>query len=303
MTDPAIRAAAIRLYDRFTHVHGDRRAFMADLAKLAGGTVAAEALLTAIAANPAAAAIVEPSDERLSTSQVQWQVAPDKTMKGYLAVPRRMTDPLPAIMVIHENRGLNAHTEDVARRAALAGFVALAPDFLSLDGGTPADEDAARDMIGKLNPVQTVSSAVATVNWLRQNPRVNGRVGAVGFCWGGGLINRLAIAAGPALAAGVAYYGPAGDPAQAGRVKARLLLHYAGNDERVNAGAPAWIDALKAAGVQVTRHDYPGTEHAFHNDTSAERYNEAAARLSWDRTISFFAAALGGPRGPVGAAR
>ena len=117
------------------------------------------------------------------------------------------------------------------------------------------------------------------------------------------LPERLAIAAGPALAAGVAYYGPAGDPAQAGRVKARLLLHYAGNDERVNAGAPAWIDALKAAGVQVTRHDYPGTEHAFHNDTSAERYNEAAARLSWDRTISFFAAALGGPRGPVGAAR
>lgn len=292
MTDPDIRAAAIRLHDRFTHDGGDRRAFMADMAKLAGGMAAAQLLLAGIAANPAAAAIVDPQDPDIAARRVQWNVAGGRVLKGYLVTPRHMTDRLPAVMVIHENRGLNAHIEDVTRRMARDGFIAVAPDFLTISGGTPADEDAARAAIGQLNPGQTIADAVATLDWLRRMPRANGKVGAVGFCWGGGLVNRLAIAAGPRLDAGVPYYGPPGDPAAATRVKAAMLMHYAGEDPRVNQNADAWVQALKAAGVKAEAHMYEGTQHAFNNDSSVERYDPVAARVAWSRTVAFLHAEL-----------
>ncbi|WP_231639392.1 dienelactone hydrolase family protein [Sphingomonas profundi] len=204
---------------------------------------------------------------------------------------------LPVVIVIHENRGLNDHIRDVARRVALAGFVAVAPDFLSSAGGTPADEDAARAMIGALDPAATTADAVATLRWLasdRPGPGTagGGRVGAIGFCWGGALVNRLAVAAGPLLAAGVPYYGPAPDPAEAMKVKAAMLLHYAGLDDRVNATGLPWAAALKAAHVPVEAYVYAGVNHAFNNDSSAQRYDPAAARLAWDRTIAFLHARL-----------
>lgn len=293
MTDQAdLQTRAIALYDRYTHETHDRRAFFAELTKLAGGAAAAHALIAAIAADPAVAAIVPPDDKRLATSRISWPGAGGRTMKGYLAMPR--TPPgtavtrRGAVIVIHENRGLNGYVEDVTRRAALAGFIALAPDFLSPAGGTPADEDKAREMIGKLDLGATAADGVATIRWLKAQKRVNGKVGVVGFCWGGAMVNRVAVAAGPLLDAAVAFYGPPPNPAEAAKVKAPLLLHYAGQDERVNAGAGPWVTALKAAKVPVTRFDYPGTQHAFHNDTSAARYNKAAAELAWKRTIAFF---------------
>mgnify|MGYP003574912909 FL=1 len=292
MPNPHITPEMIRLYDRFTHQALDRRGLMSGLTRLAGSVAAATAVLGLIEASPAAAAQTDPQDARLSTQRVQWDAANGRKLKGYLAVPRPMPVPLPAIVVIHENRGLNAHIEDVARRAALADYVALAPDFLTAKGGTPADEDQARLEITALDPRQTIADAVATLDWLRKNPRVAGRVGAVGFCWGGGLVNRIAVAAGNRLAAGVVYYGPSPDPSEAASVKAHMMLHYAGLDDRVNATAPAWTEALKNAGVDVRTYNYPNVNHAFNNDTSAARYDAAAAKLAWERTIAFFNAVL-----------
>lgn len=296
MPNPRITPEMIRLYDRFTHQTLDRRALMTGLTRLAGSAAAASVALGLIEASPAAAAQVDPADLRLSTQRVQWPVANTRSLKGYFAVPRPMSDPLPAIVIVHENRGLNSYIEDVARRAAMAGFVALAPDFLTPLGGTPADEDQAREMIGRLDPRQTIADAVATLDWLRKNPRVAGRVGAVGFCWGGGLVNRIAVAAGRKLDAGVVFYGPSPDPAEAASVKARMMFHYAGLDERVNAAAPAWVAALEKAGVNVQAFTYPNVNHAFHNDTSAARYDADAARLAWGRSIGFFDQVLKPPR-------
>ncbi|GGE94925.1 dienelactone hydrolase family protein [Sphingomonas prati] len=287
-----LKAQAIALHDRFTHETHDRRAFMADLAKLAGGSAAAGALLATIGADPAAAAIIPADDPRLKTSNVRWTVAPGRVMHGYMALPAKARGRQPAIMVIHENRGLNDYVRDVARRVALAGYVALAPDFLSTAGGTPADQDVARDMIGKLDLPRIVQDGVATLAWLKGNRYATGKVGVVGFCWGGAMVNRLAVAGGDALAAGVAYYGPAPDPSEAAKVKAAMTLHYAGLDERVNKTAQPWIDALKAAGVPVQAYFYPGVSHAFYNDTSVDRYDKAAADLSWQRTLAAFKAAL-----------
>jgi carboxymethylenebutenolidase len=287
LTEPDIRSRAIALHDHFTHVSHDRRAFMAEMTRLAGSAAAAQALIAAIAANPAAAAIVPENDPRIISATVRWPGAGGHEMQGYLVRAKGTKGKLPAVIIIHENRGLQPYTRDVARRAALAGFLALAPDFLSPAGGTPASEDAAREAIGKLDLAATVADGVATVNHMTARKLSNGKVGVVGFCWGGAMVNRIAVAAGHALAAGVAFYGPPPPPAEAAKVKAALLLHYAANDERVNAGAGAWVEALKAAGVSVQRHDYPGTEHAFHNDTAQARYNAQAANLAWDRTIAF----------------
>jgi carboxymethylenebutenolidase len=193
--------------------------------------------------------------------------------------------------VVHENRGLNAHIEDVARRVALAGFIAFAPDFLGPQGGTPANPDQAREMIGKLDLAATVAQAVEVVRLLATVPGANGKVGAVGFCWGGAMVNRVSVAAGPALAAAAPYYGPAPAPAEAAKVSARTIVHLAGNDARVNATGVPWGEALKAAG-KGEAFVYPGVEHAFNNDTSAERYNADAAKLAWDRTIALFKAQL-----------
>jgi carboxymethylenebutenolidase len=286
MTD--LRSAAIALYDRFTHEGMDRRAFMAELARLAGGTAAASVLLASIAADPAAAALIAEGDPRIRGHRMSWPVGPGRSMKGYQAEPARPSGPLGSVLVIHENRGLNAHIEDVARRLAVAGYRALAADFLSPVGGTPPDEDAAREAIGKLDLAQAAADAVATLRLLKTLPGSNGKAGTVGFCWGGGMVNRVAVAAGDALDAGVPFYGPAPDPSLAAQVRAPMLLHYAGLDERVNKTGFPWRDALAAAGKTVESHVYPGVNHAFHNDTSAERYDAAAAKLAWQRTLDFF---------------
>jgi carboxymethylenebutenolidase len=288
------RAAAIALYDRYTHEGMDRRAFMAELTRIAGSTAAASALLAGIAADPAAAAVVPADDTRIHGRRMRWPVGGGRFMEGYQAEPRAAKAPLGAVMVIHENRGLNAYAEDVARRVALAGYRAVAPDFLTSAGGTPADQDAARAAIGKLDLAQSAADAVATLGLLKSLPNANGRAGAVGFCWGGGMVNRIAVAAGAALHAGIPYYGPAPDPALAPKVQAAMLLHYAGRDERVNATGLPWAEALRAAGKTVQSFVYPEVDHAFHNDTSAERYNAAAAQLSWQRTLDFLATHVGG---------
>lgn len=281
----------IRLYDEYTHRPLQRRDFLDRLAALAGGTAAAAALLPLIEANRAAAETVAPEDARVTAAAVTF---PGKSgeVKGYLARPASGAK-LGGVVVVHENRGLNAHIEDVARRAAVAGFLALAPDFLSSAGGTPKDEDKAREMIQALDPTATVADALAALAFLRAHPDGNGKVGAVGFCWGGGMVGQMAVGD-PALDAGVVFYGRAPEPADVPRIETALLLHYAGLDERINAGVPGFREALDKAGVAYTLHMYEGVNHAFHNDTSAERYDAAAAELAWERTTAFFRERLAG---------
>jgi carboxymethylenebutenolidase len=285
--DRTTRQQAIELYDRFTHEGTDRRAFMADMVKLAGSLAAAELLIAGIAASPASAAVIAEDDKRLTTRTQKLA----NGYSAYVAEPRTRSLK-PTVMVIHENRGLNDHIRDVARRLAVANFRAVAPDFLSLQGGTPANEDAARDAIGKLDLGKSAGDAVAILEELAKSSR-GGKVGAVGFCWGGGFVNRLAVAAGAHLNAGVAYYGPAPDAAEAAKVQAPLLIHDAGLDERVNRTSFPWVEALRAAGKPVRFYLYEGVNHAFNNDTSAERYDKQAADLAWDRTLDFFRRYLG----------
>lgn len=287
-----LKARAIALYDDFTHVHHDRRAFMRELSALAGGAVAADALLTAIAPNAAQAAQVAADDPRIKTQNIALPAAEGRSLQGYLATPAKPGRRRGTVLVVHENRGLNDHVRDVARRLALAGYIAFAADFLTNAGGTPANEDEARSLIAKLDLSATVADGAAAIRALKVFAGSNGRVGVVGFCWGGAMVNRLAVAAGADLAAGSAFYGPAPDASLAARVQARLQLHYASNDPRVNGTADAWVQGLKAAGVAAERFDYPGTEHAFHNDTAVARYNPAAARLAWQRTLQLFARTL-----------
>jgi carboxymethylenebutenolidase len=280
--DQELKRAAIELYDQFTHDGLDRRVFLARMVALAGSVAAAEALIGAIAASPAAAAVVPADDPRLTT-RTQDLVG---GYKAYVAEPRTRSLK-PSVLVIHENRGLNDYTRDVARRLGVAGFRGIAVDFLSPSGGTPANEDAAREAIGKLDLNKSVSDAVVILGELAKSSR-GGKVGAVGFCWGGAFVNRLAVAAGDKLAAGVSFYGPAPDPAEAAKVQAPLELHLAGLDNRVNTTGFPWVSALREAGKTVKFFLYDDVNHAFHNDTSAERYNKAAADLAWKRTLAFF---------------
>lgn len=282
----------IRLYDEYTHLTLDRRGFMSKLTRLAGSSAAAAAIVPLLEANQARAAIVAPDDPELAVSTVEF-VGETGPVTGYLAKPAAGGGRLPAVVVIHENRGLNPHIQDVARRLAKEGMLALAVDFLSPAGGTPADEDKAREMIGQLDGLQTLQNAVAAVTYLSTHPDANGNVGAVGFCWGGGLVNQLATAS-PELAAGVAYYGRTPEAAAVPNVRARMMLHYAGLDERINAGWPDYETALKAAGVDYQAFVYENVNHAFNNDTSEARYDKAAADLAWSRTVSFFRETLGG---------
>lgn len=284
--DDETRQRAINLYDRFTHEGMERRAFMGEMVRIAGSVAAAELLIAGIAASPAAAAIVPANDKRLTTRTQTLAGG----YKAYVAEPR--TRSLKAtVIVIHENRGLNEHTRDVARRLALAGYRAVAPDMLSPSGGTPANEDAAREAIGKLDLGTSVSDALAFATELKGSSR-GGKVGVVGFCWGGAFVNRLAVAAGNKIDAGVAYYGPAPAPSEAVKVQLPLLIHDAGLDERVNATSFPWVEALRKAGKPVAFYLYEGVNHAFNNDTSAERYNKAAADLAWQRTLAFFTKTL-----------
>ncbi|MGF7004858.1 dienelactone hydrolase family protein [Aminobacter sp. BE322] len=292
MTGPAITQAMIDAYDEYTHLTLDRRGFMEKLTKLTGTAAAAAAIAPMLAANQARAAMVAEDDSRLKGEDISYPGGTGE-MKGYLVRPADQSGKLPAVIVIHENRGLNPHIRDVARRIALEGFVALAPDYLSPLGGTPADEDKAREMFGELDPAQTVANGVATVAFLKAHELSNGNVGAVGFCWGGGTVNLLAINA-PDLKAGVAYYGAQPrDEAAVSRIKASLLLHYAGMDERINAGIAAYKAALEKAGKDFQIFVYEGAQHAFNNDTSEARYNKAAAELAWGRTIRFLKEKLG----------
>ncbi len=284
---PKITQEMIKVYDDYTHLTLDRRDFMQKLTKLTGSAAAAAAIVPVLAASRAKAAIVAEDDPRLKTETITWPGAEGQTMSGYLAMPADASRPLPAVMVIHENRGLNPHIEDVTRRMALEGFLALGPDFLAPAGGTPEDEDKAREMIQALDRQQTIANSVATVAFLKNHEMSNGNVGAVGFCWGGGIANQTAAAAGADLAAAVPYYGQVAEPEQAGQIEARMLLQYAGLDERINAGIPAFEEALKAAGVDYQIHIYEGANHAFNNDTSQARYNKEAADLAWSRTVEF----------------
>ncbi|WP_292632407.1 dienelactone hydrolase family protein, partial [Mesorhizobium sp.] len=236
-------------------------------------------------ANSAQAAVVADNDPRVKGEDISYPGSSGE-MKGYLVKPADKAGKLGTVNVVHENRGLNPHIRDVTRRVALEGFVALAPDFLSPLGGTPTDEDKARDMFAKLDPAQTIANGVATVAFLKSDKDGNGKVGAIGFCWGGGTVNMLAINA-PDLSAGVAYYGMQPKAADVSRIKAALLLHYGGLDERINAGIDAFKKELDAAHVEYTVYVYEGANHAFNNDTSAARYDKKAADLAWGRTIAF----------------
>jgi carboxymethylenebutenolidase len=290
MTD--IRSAAIALYDRFTHEGMDRRSFMTEMTKLAGSAAAANALLLGIAADPAAAALTPEDDSRLIIRRGPLSKE-GRALAGYVAAPRSAEGKkIPAVIVIHENRGLTDHIRDVARRIALERFRAVAPDMLSLTGGTPVNEDTARDMIGKLDVGKSVSDAVAFLGELKKSSR-GGKVGVVGFCWGGAFVNRLAVAAGDKLNAAVPYYGPAPDPSEAPKVEAPMLIHDAGLDNHVNSTSFPWVEALRANKKKVIFQLYDGVNHAFNNDTSAERYNKEAADLAWKRTIAFFHKYLG----------
>ena len=282
----------VDLYDDFTHGGMNRREFLDRLGTLAGSAAAATALLPLLQNNYAQAAIVADNDARLMTERVSYDSSKGK-INGYLA-RGKAKGKRPAVLVIHENRGLNPHLEDVARRLAVEGFLAYAVDLLSLVGGTPPSEDAARTLHAKMDQGDAVVALVAAVTFLKKHQESTGKVGAVGFCFGGGMVNRLA-AASPELDAGVAYYGRQIPAAQVANIKAALLLHYAENDAGVNAGIAAYEEALKANGKKYIKHVYPGTQHAFNNDLGAARYNKAASDLAWQRTLAFFKEQLGTP--------
>ncbi|OEO28682.1 carboxymethylenebutenolidase [Devosia insulae DS-56] len=280
----------INLFDDYTHLSLDRRKFMDNLAKLAGSMSAATVAAALMASNAKAQGLVPEDDARLVIEDVTYPGAKGE-MRGYLAYPAE-GGPFGAVIVVHENRGLNAHTKDVARRVALEGFVALAPDFLSDAGGTPADEEAARPMFQQLAAAEVAANGVATIAWLKTHAKANGKVGAMGFCWGGGTVNNIATVA-PDLLAAVPYYGGQPDAAAVPNIKAKVMAHYGGLDERINAGIPAFEEALKAAGTDYQIFIYEGANHAFNNDTSAARYSKEASDLAWSRTMELFREVLG----------
>jgi len=276
----------IDLYDDFTHRHLDRRLFLEQVTKLVGSSALAMTMMAALRPDYARAATIRVDDPRLTTQNVSMPGG-GAPVKGYLARPKGDAK-LPGIIVIHQNRGLNPHIEDVTRRVALEGYVALGVDCMSVLGGTPKNEDQAMKDFTKLTADQATGELVQAVAYLKSRPDVNGKIGTIGFCWGGGMVNRLAEAAGPDLNAGVAFYGVAPPLDQVSKIKAAMLLNYAGLDERVNGTKPGYENALKAAHVEYTAYVYPNVNHAFFDDTT-ERYNADAAKLAWDRAKAFFA--------------
>jgi carboxymethylenebutenolidase len=282
----------INLYDRFTHGGMSRREFLDRLTELAGSAAAAAALVPLLASDHARAATVPVDDSRLAAERVSYD-SPKGRINGYL-VRAKALGKRPAVIVIHENRGLTPHIEDVARRLAVEGYLALAPDLLSIAGGTPPDEDKARDLHAKTPREDMIAAAIAAVPFIQHHPESTGKVGAVGFCFGGGVVNRMA-AGSPDLAAAVPYYGEQVPAEMVPAIKAALLLQYAENDERIDKGISAYEAALTANNKKFTIYIYPGTQHAFNNDTGAARYNKAAADLAWSRTLAFFAENLGAP--------
>ncbi len=286
----------INLYDAFTHGGMSRREFLDRLTQIAGSAAAAAALLPLLQNNYAQAAIVPDNDPRLAIDRMSYD-APKGKISAYLARPKSKGQ-RPAVIVIHENRGLNPHLEDIARRLAVEGFLALAPDLLSLWGGTPPDEDKARALHAQHQPAgreDMIAAAVAAIGVMRKHPESTGKVGAVGFCFGGGVVNRMATDS-PDLLAAVPYYGAQPPADKVPAIKAALLLQYAENDDNINKGIAAYEAALKANNKRFTLFQYPGTQHAFNNDLGAARYNKAAAELAWGRTLAFFRETLGAPR-------
>ncbi|MCC6983325.1 MAG: dienelactone hydrolase family protein [Bauldia sp.] len=288
---PQVTQEMIDLYDEYTHLTLDRRGFMEKLTALAGSAAAAAAIVPLIAPSRAAAALVPAEDPRLRIEHVAFP-APSGEVIAYLARPAEAAGRLPAVLVIHENRGLNPHIEDVTRRMALEGFLALGVDFMSPLGGTPADEQVAAQRFRELDREAALGIGLAAVAFLKSHPLGNGKVGAVGFCWGGGMVNQLAVNS-TALDAGVAYYGAQPDATAVPKITARMMLHYGGLDERINAGIPAYRAALEAAGIDHQIFVYEGANHAFHNDTSGARYSKEASDLAWSRTVGLFRETLG----------
>lgn len=280
-----MKQEVIDLYDEYVHGGMSRRAFLDRLAQTVGGSAAALAMLPVLENNYGQTPVVAADDKSLVTGKADYDAAGTK-MTGYVA---RLKDgrKRSGVIVIHENRGLNPHIEDVTRRLAVEGFLAFAPDALSPLGGTPADQDLAVKMIGSLNNAETVVRMAAAVKFLVTHAESTGKVGVVGFCWGGGMVNQLA-AAGTTLNAGVSYYGRTLPAADVPKITAPLLLHYASLDERINAGMAEYEAALKANKKPYQLHMYEGANHAFNNDTNAARYNKEAAALAWGRTIAFF---------------
>lgn len=273
----------IRLYDDYTHGSLGRKDFMKRLAILTGSTALALTVLPLLENNYATAATLQ--DESISVENITYPGA-DGDMKAVLAMPKGAKN-LGSVLVIHENRGLNPHIIEVTKRVAAAGFIALGVDALSPLGGTPTDEDKGREMIGKLDPAKNLINYLKGLEYLRMHKAGNGKVGCVGFCWGGAMANQLAVHD-PKLQAVVAYYGSQAKVEDVPKIKASLMLHYGGLDERINAGIPAYEAALKANNIDYKIFIYEGVNHAFNNDTSPTRYNEAAAKLAWERTTGLF---------------
>ena len=285
----------LRLFDQYVHGAIDRRGFLDRAARFAAGGTTAAGLLAALSPQFAAAQLVKPDDARLRAEFVDFDARGGYGRgRGYLARPAGAAGRLPSVLVVHENRGLNPHIEDITRRLALDGFLAFAPDALFPLGGYPGDEDKARSLFGQLDQRKTTEDFVAAVAWLRARPESSGAtrgIGVVGFCFGGGMANNLATRL-PEVVSAVPFYGVAPPADQVARIKARLLIHYADNDERVNATWPAYEAALKAAGVAHEAHRYAGTQHGFNNDTTP-RFDATAAQLAWQRTVAHFRATLG----------
>ncbi|MEI9808998.1 MAG: dienelactone hydrolase family protein [Bacteroidota bacterium] len=274
----------INLYDEYTHKPLSRQEFLRRLAILAGGTTAAMAILPLIEVNQAYAAITP--DDELFTERISYPGI-NGDMQAYVARPKEEKK-YPTAVVIHENRGLNAHIEDVTRRAAKAGYLAIAPNALSSLGGTPANEDEARTKFQELKAGDNLQNFIKVFDYLPGRKDSNGKFGCVGFCWGGAMANDLAVNV-PALKAAVAFYGRQPKAEDVSKIKGAVQLHYGALDERVNAGIPAYEEALKKANIPYELYIYEGANHAFHNDTAPTRYNEAAAKLAWQRTLDFFA--------------
>jgi carboxymethylenebutenolidase len=283
----------LRLFDRYVHGLIDRRGFLDRAARFAVNGLTATMLLDALNPRFAEAQQIAKDDARLTATTVEYD-SPKGTgkMRGYLVVPSKRSGKLPGVLVVHENRGLNPHIEDIARRIALEQYVAFAPDALTPLGGYPGDEDKARELFAKLDQQKTREDFVAAVAWLQKRPECTGKAGVVGFCYGGGIANMLATRV-PDLAAAVPFYGAQPPPEEVAKIKAPLLIHYAEKDERINAGIPAFEAALKANHVKHQMFTYPGTQHGFNNDTTP-RYDKPAATLAWQRTMDFFKANLRG---------
>src|SRR5256886_256660 len=277
----------LKLFDGYVHSWLSRRDFLDRAGKYAVGGFTAAAMLESLRPNYAWAEQIAKTDPRLKTEYLTYHSPQGSgSMRGYFARPASASGKLPGVVVIHENRGLNPYIEDVARRLAVENFVAFAPDALTPVGGYPGDEEKAAQLFGQLDPTKRTEDLLAAAAYLKSRPECTGKIGAVGFCFGGGIVNTMAVRI-PDLAAAVPFYGAQPGAADAAKINAPLLLHYAALDERINAGWPAYEAALKANGVKYQMYMYPGTNHGFHNDTTP-RYDEAAAKLAWSRTIAFF---------------